>query len=174
MFRGDEHLPHRRQLLVEARWSFSVDTATRAPVRSGSSVSIPIRRLRRPLFVVLLALSGTVTEQPGADGDDRGALTLQVHALSRRWFAGGVGTFENNESLGIELRSQVGGVIGRRFVNSNRAQLSVGAGSSSTTSKVLTRWRRRTSKAARRFERRTSPTMVRRPISPWALTIIRA
>ena len=83
---------------------------------------------RRPLFVVILSLSGTVTEQPGADGDDRGNLTLQYARYRGHWFAGGVGTFENNESLGIVLRSQVGGVIGRRFVNTNRAQMSVGGG----------------------------------------------
>ncbi len=60
-------------------------------------------------------------------GRSRG-LTLQYARFRGNWFAGGIGTFENNESLGIELRSQVGGVFGRRFVNTNRAQLSVGGG----------------------------------------------
>ncbi len=79
---------------------------------------------RRPSFVVMLSISGTVTEQPGTDGDDRGNLSLQYARFRGSWFAGGIGTFENNESLGIVLRSQVAGVFGRRFVNTNRAQLS--------------------------------------------------
>ena len=83
---------------------------------------------RRPAFIVMLSISGTVTEQPGTDGDDRGNLTLQYARFRGNWFAGGIGTFENNESLGIKLRSQVGGVFGHRFVNTNRAQLSVGSG----------------------------------------------
>ena len=43
-------------------------------------------------------------------------------------FIGAGGGFESNESLGLLLRSQLAGVAGARLVNSNRAQLSVGAG----------------------------------------------
>src|SRR6185312_7249590 len=45
-----------------------------------------------------------------------------------RWFVGGAGRFETNESLGLELRSQIAGFIGPRLISSNRAQLSLGAG----------------------------------------------
>ena len=83
---------------------------------------------RRPSFVVLLTISGTVTEQPGTDNDDRGSMSLQYARFRGSWFGGGIGTFENNESLGIVLRSQIAGVFGRRFVNTNRAQLSLGGG----------------------------------------------
>jgi len=83
---------------------------------------------RRPSFVVLLSVSGTVTEQPGSEKDDRGAVSLQYARFRGRWFGAGIGSFENNESLGIVLRSQVGGVVGRRFVNTNKAQLSLGGG----------------------------------------------
>jgi hypothetical protein len=38
------------------------------------------------------------------------------------------GRFETNESLGLELRSQIGGTVGPRLINSNRAQLVLGAG----------------------------------------------
>jgi len=48
--------------------------------------------------------------------------------VSQRWFLSGVGRFETNESVGIKLRSQVGGAVGPRLVNSNRAQLAIGAG----------------------------------------------
>jgi hypothetical protein len=36
--------------------------------------------------------------------------------------------FESNESLGLVLRSQVGAAVGPRLINSNRAQLAIGAG----------------------------------------------
>ena len=44
------------------------------------------------------------------------------------WFVGGVGSFESNESLGLRLRSQLGGAVGPRLVNTNRAQVLVGGG----------------------------------------------
>ena len=83
---------------------------------------------RRPSFVVMLSVSGTITEQPGSEKDDRGTVSLQYARFRGRWFGAGIGSFENNESLGIVLRSQVGGVVGRRFVNTNKAQLSLGGG----------------------------------------------
>ena len=41
-----------------------------------------------------------------------------------------MGRFETNESLGLEFRSQIGGAFGPRLINSNRAQLTLGAGMS--------------------------------------------
>jgi hypothetical protein len=38
------------------------------------------------------------------------------------------GRFETNESLGLELRSQIGGAVGPRLINTNRAQMVAGAG----------------------------------------------
>ena len=46
----------------------------------------------------------------------------------RRWFVSGVGRFESNESLGLVLRSEVGGVVGQRLLNTNHAQFQVGGG----------------------------------------------
>jgi hypothetical protein len=83
---------------------------------------------RRPAFVITLDISGTVTEQPGVEKDDRGALNLGYVRYRGRWLMGGGGSFENNESLGIVLRSQVGGIVGRRLVNTNRAQLQLAGG----------------------------------------------
>jgi Protein of unknown function, DUF481 len=36
--------------------------------------------------------------------------------------------FESNESLGLRLRSQIGGAVGPRLVNTNRAQVALGGG----------------------------------------------
>jgi hypothetical protein len=77
-----------------------------------------------------LAVSWTQTQQSDEEGrDDRGAIDLShLRYPWPRWFVAGMGRFETNESLGLELRSQVGGAIGPRLINSNRAQLTVGAG----------------------------------------------
>jgi hypothetical protein len=77
-----------------------------------------------------LAVSWTQTQQSGEEGrDDRGAIDLShLRYPWRRWFAAAIGRFETNESLGLELRSQVGGAIGPRLINGNRAELTVGAG----------------------------------------------
>ncbi len=64
-----------------------------------------------------------------SDRDDR--LSVEMSYLKypwQRWFILGVGRFESNESLGLELRSQGAAAIGPRLVNSNRAQMVVGAG----------------------------------------------
>ena len=71
-----------------------------------------------------------MTEQDDDEGrDDRG--TLEASYLRypwREWFVVGAARFETNESLGLVLRSQIGMTTGPRLVNSNRAQLSIGAG----------------------------------------------
>ena len=83
---------------------------------------------RRPAFLVMLDISGTLTEQPGVEEDDRAALNLGYVRYRGRWLVGAGGSFENNESLGLVLRSQVGGTFGRRLVNTNRAQLQLAGG----------------------------------------------
>jgi hypothetical protein len=83
---------------------------------------------RRPAFLIELTMSGTLTEQPGVEQDDRGDLNLGYKRYRGRWLAGAGGSFENNESLGIVLRSQVGGMVGQRFVNTNRAELEAAGG----------------------------------------------
>jgi hypothetical protein len=85
---------------------------------------------RRPGFQGRLTTSVTLTRQKDEqENDDRGAIEASYLRYQwPRWFVLGVGRVETNESLGLKLRSQVGGAIGPRLVNSNRAQLAVGAG----------------------------------------------
>lgn len=85
---------------------------------------------RRPLFEVRLDGSATVTQTEGEDGrDDRGSIDLSyVRYRGARWLVSGAARFESNTSLGLTLRSQVGGMIGQRLVNSNRAQFEAGGG----------------------------------------------
>ena len=77
-----------------------------------------------------LYISSTLTQTDDGDGrDDRGTVEASYLRFPwREWFVVGVGRFESNESLGLELRSQVGVATGPRLINSNRAQLSLGGG----------------------------------------------
>jgi hypothetical protein len=85
---------------------------------------------RRPAFSGRLTASITQTEQDDDDGDDDRA-SLEASYLRypwRRWFVVVGGRFENNESLGLELRSQLAAAAGPRLINSNRAQMTIGGG----------------------------------------------
>ena len=84
----------------------------------------------KPAFRGRVALSLTQTQtDDGAGRDDRGSLEVSyLHYRWQEWFVVGAGRFETNESLGLELRSQVAVAVGPRLVNSNRAQLMLGGG----------------------------------------------
>ena len=86
--------------------------------------------LRKPASQARLIASMTVTQTDDEEGrDDRGS--IEASYLRYPWqevFINGAGRFETNESLGIELRSQIGAAIGPRLVNSNRGDLSIGGG----------------------------------------------
>jgi hypothetical protein len=85
---------------------------------------------RRPASSVRLTMSATVTQKEDDPGrDDRG--TIEASYLRypwQHWFVTGAGRFETNESLGLVLRSQIGGAVGPRLINSTKAQMTVGAG----------------------------------------------
>lgn len=86
-------------------------------------------QFRRPAFLVRLTGSATVTKQEEAANDDRAAVSLSyVRYRWAKWFVASAGTLENNTSLGLELRAQLAGMIGRRIVNTNRAQFVAGGG----------------------------------------------
>jgi hypothetical protein len=85
---------------------------------------------RRPAFLFRLDSSATLTQRSDEEErDDRAALDFSyVRYRGRRLFISGAVGFETNESLGLELRSQVSALAGLRLVNTNRAQFEVGAG----------------------------------------------
>ena len=85
---------------------------------------------RSPSFDARVSLSATTT-QTSEEGnrDDRAVFQASyLRYRGARWYVGGAGGLETNESLGIELRSQISGAVGQRLVNTNKAQLAVGAG----------------------------------------------
>ena len=85
---------------------------------------------RKPASQARLTASLTLTQNDDEDGrDDRG--TIEASYRRYPWqevFIVAAGRFENNESLGLVLRSQIGAAIGPRLVNSNRGQLTIGGG----------------------------------------------
>jgi hypothetical protein len=84
----------------------------------------------RPAFLFQMTASATLTHKSDDDNrDDRGAFAVNFsHYHGRRLYSAAGGRLETNESLGLLLRSQFGGGAGLRLVNTNRAQLGVGAG----------------------------------------------
>jgi Protein of unknown function, DUF481 len=85
---------------------------------------------RRPASSMRLTGSLTLTQTEDEEGrDDRGYVEASYLRYPwQRWFVAAAARFETNESLGLELRSQIAGAVGPRLVNSNRAQLTLGAG----------------------------------------------
>ena len=77
-----------------------------------------------------LTASLTQTKKDDDSGrDDRAYVEMSYLRYPwQRWFILTAGRFETNESLGLTLRSQIGAAAGPRLVNSNRAQLVLGAG----------------------------------------------
>ncbi len=86
---------------------------------------------RRPAFEARLTGSATLTkdENDGGNRDDRGTIQASyVRYRGQRLVVWAGAQFDSNESLGLLLRSQLAVVAGPRLVNTNRAQLSIGAG----------------------------------------------
>ena len=77
-----------------------------------------------------LTASLTQTKKDDDSGrDDRAFVEMSYLRYPwQRWFILTAGRFETNESLGLTLRSQIGAAAGPRLINSNRAQLVLGAG----------------------------------------------
>lgn len=85
---------------------------------------------RRPAFQARLTASLTQIEtEDDSERDDRASVDASYqHHPWQRWLILAAARFETNESLGLELRSQIGAAAGPRLINSNRGQLALGAG----------------------------------------------
>jgi hypothetical protein len=85
---------------------------------------------RRPEFMASVNGSATLTSQNDDTADDSVANVQFFYERyrGRRWFIAGLGQLETNRSLGLDLRTQGGGLAGARLVNTNRSQVQIGAG----------------------------------------------
>jgi len=85
---------------------------------------------QKPASRFRLTASATLTQKDDDSGrDDRGTVEMSyLHYPWQHWFVTAAGRFESNESLGLVLRSQIGGAIGPRLINTSKAQMAFGAG----------------------------------------------
>jgi hypothetical protein len=84
---------------------------------------------RRPAFELRADFSTTITVQPDQPDQSRTTGGVSYRRLMRnRWFVPGTGRLERNTDLGLNLRSSVGGGIGRNVVQTNRSVLSAAGG----------------------------------------------
>ena len=84
---------------------------------------------RRPAFEATLAADTTLSRSPGADDTSRASIQLAYNRiLANRWSVGGFGLLERNESLGVDFRGTLGGLVGRRLTQSQRSRFIVGGG----------------------------------------------
>jgi hypothetical protein len=85
---------------------------------------------RKPASSIRLTASATVTQKDDDAGrDDRGTVEASYLRFPwQQWFFTVAGRFETNESLGLVLRSQLGGSVGPRLINNTKAQMVLGAG----------------------------------------------
>ncbi len=98
------------------QWSLSADVS---------------RRYTRWLTEILF--DSLLTRQESADNQSRNALTIDAQRFfSDRWFATGLGQLNQNEQLGLDFRSVIGGGLGRYFKQTNRTLLKMFAGAGYT------------------------------------------
>ncbi len=81
---------------------------------------------RRPAFEFKTDFSTTITVQPDQSRTVGGVSYLTL--MRNRWFVPGTGKLERNTDLGLDLRSSVGGGIGRYFLQTNRSLLGAAGG----------------------------------------------
>lgn len=76
-----------------------------------------------------LRFSTLVTDSDSQDSSQRTSLLLgHTRLWSKRWFTTGSLSFDQNDELGLDLRSSVGGSVGRYRIQSNSMLLSLTAG----------------------------------------------
>ena len=73
-----------------------------------------------------LSVDSAFTEQAGTENTNRHTATLQFRRfLGHRWFGLGLGQARRNDELSLDLRTTVGGGLGRNLVQTNRTLFSL-------------------------------------------------
>ena len=75
-----------------------------------------------------LDFSSTMTQDSSGEQTSRNTVDLGLVRYRNRWFGWATGSLEQNESLGLDLRTLLAGGGGRSLVSTNRNRLDVGAG----------------------------------------------
>ena len=86
-------------------------------------------KFRRPAFEITGSFDSTVSlENKQVSSARTSARTVYSQLLRNRWFVPALARFERNPELGYNLRSTVGGGVGRFVLQSNRGSLGLGGG----------------------------------------------
>jgi hypothetical protein len=113
------------------RWDGSISVGLDATKANSTWALSGTASARQRSENALLSLDGSVYSRSQEELDDniRANLTgIYRRFLRDRWFWAGLGTFERNDELGIDLRSLAGGGAGRFLHQSGRALWSVTGG----------------------------------------------
>lgn len=110
---------------ISAGFSYSQSSGIAQTTLSSENV------FRRPASQFRLSGSATITQQSDSEDedDDRAILGFSyVRYRGKKWFYSFAAGLEHNSSLGLQLRSQAGGAVGQRLLNTNNSSFEVGAG----------------------------------------------
>ncbi|HKX30864.1 MAG TPA: DUF481 domain-containing protein [Blastocatellia bacterium] len=78
-------------------------------------------------------VSSSFDGQSGGGGTSYNALNSQYRRLfKQKWFFGGLADLLNSEEQSLDLRTSLGGIVGRRFIQTSRTSLSVFTGAAGT------------------------------------------
>ena len=84
---------------------------------------------RQPNYSAAISLSSIQTQQNDRDTTFRDSLDFTYTRYHKnRYFGAGTLAFTRSSELGIDLRSEIGWVMGRSFVQTNRSRLAAAAG----------------------------------------------
>lgn len=85
---------------------------------------------KTPKRVFQSRLSSTITAQEGTENTETHNMDFSFYSSwKRNWFTGGLAGFTRSNELNLDLRSTLGGGIGRFFIHTNRTQFRVLGGS---------------------------------------------
>ena len=108
---------------LEIDFSIGYDFAKAGGVEHASlGIDMDYRGLIR---IESLRFSTIITDSDGQDANRRTNLTLgHTRLWNNRWFTTGSLSFDQNDELGLDLRSSIGGSVGRYRIQSNTMLLS--------------------------------------------------
>jgi len=105
-------------------------------------------RYRVPQYLVRATISSLVTHQDEGEDANRQVLDLDwIYNLGGRWYAAGLFQASHNDHLDLDVRTTLGGALGRRILQTNQATLSVFAGAQLNRERFFNQPSRRTVEA---------------------------
>jgi hypothetical protein len=112
---------------LDGSFSFGIQTQKASEVTT-SNLAADVS-LRERKYLLGLRLSSAITDQPNEPTTARQSINFNYQRFrNNRWFTEWFTGWEENDELGIQARTSIGGALGRYFVQTNKNQFSVTAG----------------------------------------------